>query len=348
MPEGISLDCRRGMSRRIVSFMRRSRSLRSFYVVLLLLLPVMTSCGGAERFKAPWVSSSSKETAGRLGRTNTDKTLVVLRGDTLYSLSRRHKIPVRVLITENNLKPPYALIVGQKLHVPASRWYTVAPGETLGAIASRYHVGVDDVAQKNNLSPPYIIRKGQILVLPPSVKYRKSVPIQAEKVAEHTPSRSPQPIKQEGIRAASTQKAASPDKKVSSNGRQAFAWPVRGKVVGSFGPAGKGFRNDGINIAAPAGTPILAADKGTVAYAGNGIKGFGNLILVKHEGGWMTAYAHSSDILVHRGDIVRRGQTIARVGSTGNVKHPQLHFEIRKGSQALDPQVYLPKMVAVR
>lgn len=337
------------MSKRIVPFMRRcSRSLRSFYVVLLLLLPVMTGCGGAERFKAPWVSSSSKETTGRLGRTNADKTLVVLRGDTLYSLSRRHKIPVRVLITENDLKPPYVLVAGQKLHVPASRWYTVAHGETLSVIANRYHLGIDDVVQRNNLSPPYIIRTGQVLVLPPDVKSRKSLPVQAKKVAERTPDRSPHSTKQAGIRAVSTEKGTLPDTRASSHGRQAFVWPVQGKIVGSFGPAGKGFRNDGINIAAPAGTPIRAADKGTVAYAGNGIKGFGNLILVKHEGGWMTAYAHSSDILVRRGDIVRRGQTIARIGSTGNVKHPQLHFEIRRGSQALDPQVYLPKTVAVR
>ncbi|NKD86969.1 peptidoglycan DD-metalloendopeptidase family protein [Haematospirillum sp. 15-248] len=336
------------MSRRIVPFMKRPGSLQAFYIILLLLLPAMTGCGGAERFKAPWVSSSSKETTGRLGRTDTDKTVIVLRGDTLYSLSRRHKIPVRVLITENDLKPPYALITGQKLHVPASRWYTVAPGETLSAIANRYHVGVDDVAQKNNLSPPYIIRAGQVLVLPPDVKSRKSTPIQVEKAAEHTPNSSPQPTKKAAIRPASAEKGMSPDTKASSHGKQAFVWPVQGRIVGSFGPAGKGFRNDGINIAAPAGTPVRAANKGTVAYAGNGIKGFGNLILVKHEGGWMTAYAHSSDILVRRGDIVQRGQAIARIGSTGNVKHPQLHFEIRRGSQALDPQVYLPKMVAVR
>ena len=100
-------------------------------------------------------------------------------------------------------------------------------------------------------------------------------------------------------------------------------------------------RNDGINIAAPRGTPVLAAENGVVVYAGNELRGFGKLILVKHSGGWVSAYAHNQSFMVKRGEKVTKGQRIARVGSTGGVISPQLHFELRKGRDAKDPRKYL-------
>ena len=118
-------------------------------------------------------------------------------------------------------------------------------------------------------------------------------------------------------------------------------WPVRGVVVSEFGPKPGGLENDGINIAAPRGTPFRAADNGVVIYAGNELRGFGNLLLVRHESGMVTAYAHADETLVQRGDQVRRGQTIGRVGSTGNVTTPQLHFEVRRGTRAVNPSEYL-------
>jgi murein DD-endopeptidase MepM/ murein hydrolase activator NlpD len=108
-----------------------------------------------------------------------------------------------------------------------------------------------------------------------------------------------------------------------------------------FGPREGGFHNDGINIAAPAGTPVRAAGNGVVVYAGNQLQGFGNMLLIKHSGGWMTAYAHNSRLMVSRGDAVRRGQKIAQVGRSGNVIRPQLHFELRRGNRAVDPRRYL-------
>lgn len=124
-------------------------------------------------------------------------------------------------------------------------------------------------------------------------------------------------------------------------------WPlpagVAGKVIASFGPAGKGLHNDGINIAAPAGSKVRAADNGVVAYSGNELKGFGNLLLIKHADGWTTAYAHNGELLVKRGDVVTQGQDIATVGRTGNVQSPQLHFEVRKGTQAVDPLIHLER-----
>jgi murein DD-endopeptidase MepM/ murein hydrolase activator NlpD len=125
-----------------------------------------------------------------------------------------------------------------------------------------------------------------------------------------------------------------------------FLWPVRGRVLGTFGPGEGGTHNDGINIAAPAGTPVVAAENGVVAYAGNELRGFGNLLLIKHPDGWVTAYAHNDALLVKKGDQVRRGQPIARVGRTGSVTEPQLHFEARKGTRAVDPTEVLPVLTS--
>jgi murein DD-endopeptidase MepM/ murein hydrolase activator NlpD len=123
-----------------------------------------------------------------------------------------------------------------------------------------------------------------------------------------------------------------------------FQWPLVGPVVAEFGSRQDGTRYDGINIAAPRGTPVRAAENGTVAYAGNELRGYGNLILISHAGGWVTAYAHTDRILVSRGDQVSVGQTIATVGSSGSVAESQLHFEIRQGSEAVDPREHLPPM----
>ena len=120
-----------------------------------------------------------------------------------------------------------------------------------------------------------------------------------------------------------------------------FRWPARGRVIAGFGPKSGGGQNDGINLAVPEGTPIKAADDGVVAYAGNELKGYGNLVLIRHANGFVSAYAHASELLVKRGDTIKRGQVIAHAGQTGNVTSPQLHFEIRKGSTPVDPTKYL-------
>ncbi|WP_165644350.1 murein hydrolase activator EnvC family protein, partial [Oharaeibacter diazotrophicus] len=120
-----------------------------------------------------------------------------------------------------------------------------------------------------------------------------------------------------------------------------FRWPVRGRVVSGYGVKANGERNDGINIEVPEGTPIKAAEGGEVIYAGNELKGYGNLVLIKHPSGFVSAYAHASEILVQRGDTIMRGQTVAKVGATGNVSRPQLHFELRQGNRPVDPLPFL-------
>ena len=117
-----------------------------------------------------------------------------------------------------------------------------------------------------------------------------------------------------------------------------FAWPVRGKVISSYGPQPGGLRNDGLNIAATRGEKVVAADNGVVAYAGDDLKGFGNLVLIKHAGGFVTTYAHNDKIMVKRGDRVKRGQVIATVGDSGSVTTPQVHFQVRQGAHAVDPR----------
>ena len=111
--------------------------------------------------------------------------------------------------------------------------------------------------------------------------------------------------------------------------------------VSSYGSKTNGKSNDGINLAVPEGTPVKAAEDGVVAYSGNELKGYGNLVLVRHSNGYVTAYAHTSEIMVKRGDTIKRGQVIAKSGQTGEVGSPQLHFEIRKGSSAVDPLQFL-------
>lgn len=138
------------------------------------------------------------------------------------------------------------------------------------------------------------------------------------------------------------------DERPVTRGTGRFAWPVKGKIISGFGRRGSGLHNDGINIAADPNAPVKAADSGTVVYAGNELAGYGNLLLVRHANGYVTAYAHNNKILVGRGDKVRQGQTIALVGATGDVDRPQLHFEIRKGDRAVDPHRYLNRDTASR
>jgi murein DD-endopeptidase MepM/ murein hydrolase activator NlpD len=126
----------------------------------------------------------------------------------------------------------------------------------------------------------------------------------------------------------------------------ALRWPVRGKVISAYGSKPNGLKNEGINIAVPEGTSIRAAESGVVAYAGNELKGYGNLVLIRHDGGWVTAYAHAKELLVKRGDTVKRGDIIAKAGQTGSVSSPQLHFEVRKGATAMDPVKYLSDSTA--
>lgn len=259
----------------------------------------------------------------------TPSAVSVRKGDTLYSISRRYNVPLKDLIEANNLRPPYNLNVGQTLRLPAAQYHIVKKGDTLYSIAREHNLDVASLTRKNNLQAPYTLYVGQKLALSGSVSgtsYKQS----AVKSATNKTSVS-------NKRASRTSNYTPPKNRTAK-----FMWPVKGTVISGFGVIGKGRKNDGINIKAARGTAVKAADKGTVAYAGNELKGFGNLILIKHPDGWITAYAHNDKLLVRKGQKVIKGEKIATVGSTGGVNSPQLHFEVRAGKKAVNPRKYLP------
>jgi murein DD-endopeptidase MepM/ murein hydrolase activator NlpD len=272
-----------------------------------------------------------------------DNTVMVIKGDTLYSISRRHNVPLRSLIEANNLSPPYNLRIGQVLQLPQVRAHVVAKGDTLYNISRRHNVDQASLARLNNLRPPYTLAIGQRLALPASVVSGSNQTRIASQPQPQQATARPSPAPTTGATSTTVQRPAHTPVAVSQTRSAKFAWPVRGQIVSPFGAIAKGRHNDGINIKAPRGTDIRAADKGAVVYAGNELKGFGNLILIRHDDGWVTAYAHADTLLVKKGQRVARGEKIATVGSTGNVSTPQLHFEIRRGRKPVNPINHLEK-----
>ncbi len=259
------------------------------------------------------------------------RTVTARSGDTVYAIARRHGVSVRALIDANRLGPPYRLRVGQELVLPRPREHVVARGETLYGISRRYRVDMSVLARANGLTAPYRMEVGQKLKLPATAAPAKVAVGSADGSAPPAP-----PPKPAGA-------AATPLSPPPPRAAKTFLWPVRGKVVSRFGPKAGGLHNDGINIVAPRGSDVRAAENGVVAYTGNELRGYGNLVLIRHTDGWMSAYAHNETLLVSRGETVRRGQVIARVGSTGNVATAQSHFELRHGARSVNPLKHLAK-----
>lgn len=282
--------------------------------------------------------------------------ITVAPGDTLYSLAQMYGTTVDALARENNLSVPYALSVGQKLKVPVEKEsgavqtvavpadantttrvelseITVAAGDTLYSLSRRYSVPVNDLAVMNNLSAPFALSVGQKLKVPDL----SSAPVRSVATTKVDSATVPVAKPKEKNSSDPTQKLPTIGARSSSK----FSWPVRGRVLSAYGAKGDGLFNDGINIAAARGTTVGAAENGVVAYAGNEVKGMGNLIIIQHSGGWMTVYAHLDSMTVRRGNKVSVGQKIGTVGETGKVDEPQLHFEIRKGTKAYNPSTYL-------
>jgi len=256
---------------------------------------------------------------------------VVMAEETLYAIARRSGVALRDLIVANGLQPPYRLRQGQHLKIPAVRYHQVAAGNTLYSISRQHGVSLYALARDNKVPPPYNIRLGQRLALPAS---DTGALAQSENTPENKGAAAPtQRGKLKDRHPVTTQPPA------RAGGR--FAWPVQGRVISRFGVKANGLHNDGINIAVKKGTSVRAADNGVVVYAGNELRGFGNLVLLRHRGGWLTAYGHNQTLAVKIGDVVRQGQPIARSGSTGNITRPQLHFEIRRGRKAVNPAQYL-------
>jgi murein DD-endopeptidase MepM/ murein hydrolase activator NlpD len=231
--------------------------------------------------------------------------------------------------------------------------HVVAPGDTLSKIARAYGKSVHEIAKANKLEPDAKLSVGDRITIPGATApgaHLGSVKNEAEPVTAAA-----KPAANNKVAATSAAPAQSASVVTSSNEAPVtetaakattdptpgFRWPARGRVIAGFGPKANGGQNDGIDVAVPENTPIKAAEDGVVAYAGNELKGYGNLILVKHPNGYVTAYAHAKELLVKRGDQIKRGEVIAKSGQTGNVDVPELHFEVRKGSAPVDPMQFL-------
>lgn len=286
--------------------------------------PVVASARVVPR---PTVVERESESVPVISPSPVGNVVRVGPGDTVYALSRRHGVSVDKIIQANDLRPPYHLVVGQRVTLWRDGEYVVRDGDTIDSVSRTYGVDGNALASVNGLTAADSLREGQVLRIP-------DVAAQAGQASEPP---TPAPVV---ARAPLPQPTIPPPPAVSTRG---FIWPVDGQLVSSFGRKTKGLQNDGINIEVPRGTPVVASQSGVVAYAGNELRGFGNMLLIKHAGGWVTAYAHNETLLVGRGDTVRKGQVIAKVGTSGSVTKPQLHFELRKGKQPVDPLKYLGK-----
>jgi murein DD-endopeptidase MepM/ murein hydrolase activator NlpD len=327
----------------------------------------------------PEVTGSIAPRPGPSGHWTWDggRPITVVQGDTVDGIARRYGVPASAIIHANSLTRPVALHPGQQLVIPrykASALGTSAPagrqttaerkpvaamsragspfvhvvtsGETLSRIARAYGKPASEIAKANNLSVSARLNVGDRLVIP-GLRMSAAKAGAAPALAQAKPAAAaPEP---ETAGTAVVFKPVAPEPPTRDAGKAAdgtgalprFRWPANGRVIAGFGPTTNGQQNDGINIALPENTPVKAAEDGVVAYAGNELKGYGNLVLVRHPNGYVTAYAHAKELMVKRGDQVKRGQIIARSGQTGNVNAPQLHFEVRKGASPLDPIKFL-------
>lgn len=252
------------------------------------------------------------------------------------------------------------------------QFHTVQSGETAYGISRRYGMTVSQLASRNGLDASNKVRIGQRLAIAAPGRAAAATPAAAPtptRTATAIPAPSPRPrhsAQNSGTQVASLNAtpvsttpvpaarptatrsvpATPPVRRASNNSplpepdamsSSQFRWPVRGRIISPFGTKPNGASNDGINISVPEGTSVKAAENGVVAYAGNELAGYGNLVLIRHQNDFVTAYAHNSEILVQRGDKVRRGQVIARAGQSGSVDKPQVHFEVRQASRPIDP-----------
>jgi murein DD-endopeptidase MepM/ murein hydrolase activator NlpD len=294
-------------------------------------------------------------------------------GDTVEQIARKYGVPASAILQTNGINDASMVKPGQRLVIPryvsssapapqapvaqaraqvqpSETVHVVGHGESLIGIARQHGVTLIALAKANNVEPNAKVAVGDRLMVPGShaaaprpVQYTSAAP-QVSQVRT-IPIDNVASVPSQNARVATTQAPEKTENVVAAaepaGGVPSFRWPVKGRVIAGFGPKTGGAQNDGINLAVPEGTPIKAADDGVVAYAGNELKGYGNLVLIRHANGFVSAYAHASELMVKRGDSIKRGQVIAHAGQTGNVTSPQLHFEIRKGSTPVDPAQYL-------
>jgi murein DD-endopeptidase MepM/ murein hydrolase activator NlpD len=268
----------------------------------------------------------------------SQRVIVVARGESLGRIAERYRVPRHDIIEANHLRAPYKVEIGQRLVLPGG-----APSPQMAQSGPIPLDGGPPPQQPTAREPAVVSLDG-----PPSAAPRQPgtlTPPPASGAPLSPGERSvADEARQDGaapppMAAAPPPAAAAAPPPAAHGGR--FPWPVRGNVIAGYGNGGSGGKNDGINIAAPLGAPVRAIEGGEVAYSGNELKGYGNLVLIKHADGLISAYAHCQELLVKKGDKVAAGEVIARVGTSGGVKEPQLHFELRQGQRPVDPKEFL-------
>jgi murein DD-endopeptidase MepM/ murein hydrolase activator NlpD len=310
--------------------------------LLCMSVVMLSSClGMGTQTPAPYIHYGEREGLGSSG------VHTVTYGDTLWSVSNNYKVPMRDIAVYNGMRAPFILTTGQRIKLPPPQEYRVREGDSLYKVARIFDVPQSDIARLNDLSAPYRIYSGDVLKLP-SVTEKTTFSAEAiaaapsetlQKTALVKPK--PKPKTEQAKTQVKKLKKSKITTKTPPRAGTKFLKPVKGKIISSYGPKKGGLHNDGINIAAPRGTPVTAAENGVVVYAGSELKGYGNLILVRHQDRWMTAYAHLDKMTINRGDVITKGKQLGTVGSTGSVSTPQLHFEIRRGKEAINPKRYL-------
>ncbi|MEM9441684.1 MAG: peptidoglycan DD-metalloendopeptidase family protein [Pseudomonadota bacterium] len=322
-----------------------------------------------EGARVPWAKALIATQGGPIDNSRYR----VARGDALSSIAQRYDVRMSTLAAANNIQAPYTLYPGEVLRIPEDAplparrpaikqtslppvetagvtsepatspietakarvsgstysWtrktepkpvvegerHVVSEGESLALIAVRHKLTLGELVATNRIDPPYKVLPGQVLIIP----RQESQSARAE---------------------ARTQEAARPASSIAPApplSDQGFMWPVLGEMIGTFEQRGAGGRSGGVNIAARKGSPVRASENGIVAYAGEAVSGYGRLVMLRHAEGYVTLYAHNDTVLVGEGDVVRRGQTIAEVGNSGDVVESQLHFELRRGKAPVDP-----------
>lgn len=328
----------------------------AFGVALALILSACTTYRPLNQgATVPWAQSLASADEGPMDGNRYR----VGEGDALSGIAARYDVRLATLAAANNIEPPYLLYPGEVLRIPEDAplparrpeiiqtnlppaapaapprpapaepaWkrqaapapegerYVVASGDSLGLIAVRNGLTLGDLVSVNDLEAPYQIKPGQVLIIPPG---EKSVG------------------KGEGVRSRSSLGSAAPMAPPPPLSAAGFLWPVEGELIGNFGQNNSNGRSGGVNIKARKGTPVRASDNGIVAYAGEALSGYGQMVMLRHADGYVTLYAHNDVILVAEGDVVNRGEPIAEVGDSGDVDQSQLHFELRKGTSPIDP-----------
>ena len=301
-----------------------------------------------EKKSEPVVKEKPKETVKELPKEKNDvrvpvKTIKIEKGDTLYSISRAYAVPVNDLAVMNNLSAPFALRVGDSLRVPDLAERVPVKKDVAPKAEPVKSQPKSETKPKEQAKPKAKTEtKSQQKSQPKTESKNQTKPKPAEKTNQKKVTETKKTTdKKTSEKKVAVAKTETP--KMVARSSNKFSWPVRGKILSNFGAKNGGLYNDGINISAAFDSTVAAAENGVVAYAGNEVRGMGNLIIIQHSDGWMTVYAHLNSMSVRRGARVSVGQKIGTVGQTGKVTSPQLHFEIRNGTKAHNPINYLKK-----